>query len=209
MHHAYSIKGPTRDPTLRNCIPISSVPNPYNPLFFNFSCLLSIIICTSIHPLFISNWPLTYPWHPPLSSGAATITSIGTPRHLYRPTPSYIYVYPFSNLILLFPLHNTAIVATRRATAASRRHCPGSSGTHLPAALELLLAPPLTCLSWPHLKPRLDFTSGAHSPIAIDARFAHLYTHLSPLSSTTPPDVPFTCVRARDCLRVLAHHPIL
>lgn len=28
-------------------------------------------------------------------------------------------------------------------------------------------------------------------------------------SPTTPPDAPFTCVRARDCLRVLAHHPIL
>jgi hypothetical protein len=144
MHHAYSTKGPTRDPTLRNCITIFSIPNAYNPLSYNspLSCLLSILICTSIHPFFISNWPLTYPCHPPLSSSAATITSIGTPRHPYGSTPSYIYVYPSSNIILLFPLDNTTIVATRRDTAASGRHCPGSSGTHLPVALELALRRP-------------------------------------------------------------------
>lgn len=93
------------------------------------------------HQSILSSFPIGRA-HPPLSSGAATITNIGTPRHLYGYTPSYIYVYPSSYIILLFPLDNTTIVATRRATAVSHRHCPGSSGTHLPATLELALRRP-------------------------------------------------------------------
>lgn len=89
--------------------------------------------------LFISNWP----WHPPLSSGAATITSIGTPRHLYGYTPSYIYVYPSSYIILLFPLDNTTIVATRRASSFPPP-LPGELGNPPARRARARLAPPLT-----------------------------------------------------------------
>jgi hypothetical protein len=107
-----------------------------------------------------------YPWRPPLSTAPDAAVSIGKPGHLCDPALAYIYVHPFPYIILLSPLHNAAIVTIRRATAASRRHCPGSSGTHLSTALE----PPCAAPGMPILTP--SSTPVLISPLEHIPRFA-------------------------------------
>lgn len=116
-------------------------PKSIQPTFLQFPpCLLSILIYKSINPFLHFQLVTSYPWRPPLHIPDAAV-SIRTPGHLYGPAPSYIYVHPFPNLILLFPLHDPASY-TRFPPPL-----PGELGNPPARRARAHLAPPLACPS--------------------------------------------------------------
>lgn len=126
-------KGPTRDLTHLHFPPFPS-------------CLLSIIIYTSIHPFFICNCSLTYPWHPPLHRDRHCL------QHRHARTP----IRPWTVLYLRTPLPPSHILIPPSQHHYCREPAsyssfprplsgePGSPPTHHARALP---APPLTCPS--------------------------------------------------------------
>lgn len=179
-------KGPTRDLILRNSIPLFNIPDPYDPLSnsLHVSCQFSNAHQISIDPSFTRNWSLPSSGVRLSTTGGHSDGHPGAWTHLWRWTVLF-YVHPFPKLILLW-------------TPSQHRHCrdpasyssfpPPLSGEigNLPAQ-HARAAPDIPILT-PSLTPVLL------SPPIPKARFAHLYTHLPPLTSTTPPDAPSGCV---------------
>lgn len=141
----------------------SQIPTTHFPSFPSY--LLSILIWTSIHPSFICNWSLTYPWHPPLHRRRHFL------QHRHAQTP----IRPCTVLYLRTPRPQSHI----STPPSQHRYCrdpasyssfppplPGELGNPPARRARALPARPWHAHPDPILKPRSDFTSGPHSPIA-------------------------------------------
>lgn len=146
VHMHVLSKGPTRDLTLLCGIAFlfsTSQPKTLQPTFLQFpSCLLSILTYTSSHRSSVCNWPLIYPWHPPLNRHHHSPQRLRTSRWTMPPfTVLYLRIsLPKSHFLTLPSQHR--YYRDPMSYSSFPPPLPGEHGNPPAAGLDLTLRCP-------------------------------------------------------------------